>query len=336
MTKTSEPENRRVLSGMQPSGLLHLGNLIGALDNWRKLQDSGRYECFYFIADWHALTTQYPDTSSLGAYIREMVIDWLATGLDPEKSVLFRQSLVPDHAALHILLSMITPTPWLERVPTYKEKMDQLTGLDMNTYGFLGYPVLQAADILIYKAGFVPVGIDQLPHLELTREICRRFNMFYGRILPEPLPLLTEYPKLLGTDGRKMSKSYNNTINLSDDPETVTKKVLGFMTDPARKRRQDPGDPDVCPLYTLDKIFAPKEWQEYVSAECRRAGIGCVDDKRELLKHLLAYLAPMQERRRQLSSTPKKIDDIIFEGSARAAKVAAGTMREVNMSVFRI
>jgi tryptophanyl-tRNA synthetase len=256
---------KRVLSGMQPSGLLHLGNLMGALDNWRRLQDSGQYDCYFFIADWHALTTQYADTSRLRDFTREMIIDWLSAGLDPGKSVLFQQSQLPEHAVLHVLLSMITPLPWLERVPTYKEKMDEIRDKDMNTYGFLGYPVLQAADILIYKADFVPVGIDQLPHLELTREICRRFNSFYGNVLPEPQPLMTEYPKLPGTDGRKMSKSYNNTINLSDSPEDITKKVMNMVTDPARKRRQDPGDPDVCPLFTLDRIFAPKEWQEHVN-----------------------------------------------------------------------
>lgn len=319
---------QRVLSGMQPSGLLHLGNLMGALDNWRKLQD--QYECFYFIADWHALTTNYADTSKIRTYVREMVIDWLAAGLDPEKSVLFQQSLVPEHAVLHVLLSMSTPLPWLERVPTYKEKMEQIQDKDLHTYGFLGYPVLQAADILIYKAHFVPVGIDQLPHLELTREICRRFNQFYGGVFPEPQPLMTEYPKLPGTDGRKMSKSYNNCLYLADSPEEITKKVMQMVTDPARVRRQDPGNPDVCPLFALDRIFAPKEWCGYVDIECRRAGIGCVDDKKELLKYLLAYLKPMQERRKELSARPEKVLEIIREGSRRARMVAARTLAEVN------
>lgn len=319
---------KRVLSGMQPSGLLHLGNLMGALDNWRKLQD--QYECFYFIADWHALTTNYADTSKIRIYVREMVIDWLAAGLDPEKSVLFQQSLVPEHAVLHVLLSMSTPLPWLERVPTYKEKMEQIQDKDLHTYGFLGYPVLQAADILIYKAHFVPVGIDQLPHLELTREICRRFNQFYGGVFPEPQPLMTEYPKLPGTDGRKMSKSYNNCLYLADSPEEITKKVMQMVTDPARVRRQDPGNPDVCPLFALDRIFAPKEWCGYVDIECRRAGIGCVDDKKELLKHLLAYLKPMQERRKELSASPEKVIEMIREGSRRAHIVAASTLAEVN------
>jgi tryptophanyl-tRNA synthetase len=312
---------------MQPSGLLHLGNLMGALDNWRKLQDE--YECYYFIADWHALTSQYADTSNMRTFIREMVIAWLAAGLDPEKCVIFRQSLVPDHAVLHVLLSMSTPLPWLERVPTYKEKIEQVADKDLHTYGFLGYPVLQAADILIYKANFVPVGIDQLPHLELTREICRRFNTFYGEVFPEPQPLMTEYPKLPGTDGRKMSKSYNNTINLSDTPEEITKKIMQMVTDPARVRRQDPGNPDVCPLFSLDRIFAPREWCDHVNVECRRAGIGCVDDKKELLKHLLAFLKPIQERRRELAAHPDKVTEIIHEGSRKARVIAGQTMEHV-------
>jgi len=319
---------QRVLSGMQPSGLLHLGNLMGALNNWRKLQD--QYECYYFIADWHALTTGYADPTNIRMHSREMVIDWLAAGLDPEKAVLFQQSLVPEHAVLHLLLSMSTPLPWLERVPTYKEKMDQVQDRDMNTYGFLGYPVLQAADILIYKAHFVPVGIDQIPHLELTREICRRFNQFYGEVFIEPQPLMTEYPKLPGTDGRKMSKSYGNCLYLADSPEDITKKVMQMITDPARVRRQDPGNPDICPLFALDKIFAPKEWCDHINVECRRAGIGCVDDKKELLKHLLAYLAPMQERRRALIADPGKISGIIQEGSRKARVIAAKTLAEAN------
>ena len=318
---------KRVLSGMQPSGLLHLGNLMGALDNWRKLQDE--YECYYFIADWHALTTQYADTSKMRTFVHEMVVDWLSAGLDPEKCVLFQQSHLPEHAVLHMLFSMITPLPWLERVPTYKEKMEQISDRDMYTYGFLGYPVLQAADILIYKADYVPVGVDQLPHLELTREIGRRFNSFYGDVLPEPQPLLTQYPKLLGTDGRKMSKSYNNCLYLSDTPEEITKKVMAMVTDPARVRRQDPGNPDVCPLYTLDQIFAPKEWCDHVNVECRRAGIGCVDDKRELLKHLLAYLKPIQEKRKELSTSPKRVAEIIAEGSRKARVIAGETLAQV-------
>lgn len=313
---------------MQPSGLLHLGNLMGALDNWKKLQD--QYECYYFIADWHALTSNYADTSKIRTYVREMVIDWLAAGLDPEKCVIFQQSLVPEHAVLHVLLSMSTPLSWLERVPTYKEKIEQVKDKDLHTYGFLGYPVLQAADILIYKANFVPVGMDQLPHLELTREISRRFNGFYGEVFPEPQPLMADYPKLPGTDGRKMSKSYNNTINLSDSPEDITKKVMQMVTDPARIRRQDPGNPDVCPVFTLDKIFAPKAWQDYINVECRRAGVGCVDNKKELLKHLLAYLKPIQERRKDFAAHPEKVTEIIQEGSRQARTIAVQTLAEVN------
>jgi tryptophanyl-tRNA synthetase len=320
-------KKKRVLSGMQPSGLLHLGNLMGALDNWRRLQHE--YECYYFIADWHALTTQYADTSKMRTYVHEMVLDWLAAGLDPEKAVLFQQSQLPEHAVLHVLFSMITPLPWLERVPTYKEKLEQVEDRDLYTYGFLGYPVLQAADILIYQADFVPVGVDQLPHLELTREIGRRFNAFYGDVLPEPQPLLTQYPKLLGTDGRKMSKSYNNCLYLSDTPEEITKKVMAMVTDPARVRRQDPGNPDVCPLFILDQIFAPKEWCDHVNSECRRAGIGCVDDKRELLKHLLAYLKPMQEKRKELLTSPQKVKEIIAEGCLKARVVAQETLAVV-------
>ncbi len=312
---------------MQPSGLLHLGNLMGALENWRKLQD--KYDCYYFVADWHALTTNYADTSRIRTFVKEMVIDWIAAGLDPERAVIFKQSHVPEHAVLHVLLSMSTPLPWLERVPTYKEKIDQIQDKDMNTYGFLGYPVLQAADILIYKAHFVPVGTDQLPHLELTREICRRFDQLYGEIFPEPQPLMTEYPKLPGTDGRKMSKSYNNCIYLSDSPEEITKKIMQMVTDPARIRRQDPGNPDVCPLFTLDRIFAPKSWCDHVNVECRRAGIGCVDDKKELLKYLLAYLKPIQERRMELAAKPERVSGIIREGSDRARVIAAQTLAEV-------
>jgi len=316
---------------MQPSGKLHLGNLMGALDNWQKIQD--QYECYYFIADWHALTSNYADTSNIRNYIAEMVTDWLAAGLDPEKSVLFQQSLVPEHAVLHLLFSMSTPLPWLERVPTYKEKMDQIQDKDMHTYGFLGYPVLQAADILIYKADFVPVGIDQLPHLELTREICRRFNSFYGEVFPEPQPLMTEYPKVPGIDGRKMSKSYNNCLYLSESPEEISRKIMQMVTDPARVRRQDPGNPDVCPLFALDKIFAPQAWCEQVNVECRRAGIGCVDDKKELLKHLLAFLKPMQERRKKLAEHPKDVMEIIQEGSRRARTVAAKTLAEATAAM---
>lgn len=318
----------RVLSGMQPSGLLHLGNWLGALENWKELQE--QHECFFFVADWHAISTNYENTSRIKEFTRELLIDWLAAGIDPNRATVFVQSRIPEHAILHLLLSMIVPIPWLERNPTYKEKQEELKERDLSTYGFLGYPVLQAADILLYKPDYVPVGKDQLPHLELTREIARRFNHLYRPVFPEPKEHLTKFPKVIGTDGRKMSKSYNNTLNLSDSPEVITKKVMQMVTDPARVRRQDPGNPDVCPLFTLDRIFAPKEWCEYVNVECRRAGIGCVDDKKELLKHLLAYLKPLQERRKELAAHPEKVAEIIAEGSRKARLVAAKTLAEVN------
>ena len=240
---------------MQPSGLLHLGNLLGALDNWKALQD--QYDCFFFIADWHALSTNYADTSRIREFVHEMLVDWLAVGIDPNKATIFVQSSNPDHAILHLLLSMITPIPWLERNPTYKEKQEQIADRDLATYGFLGYPVLQAGDILLYKADFVPVGKDQLPHLELTRELARRFNGLYKAVFPEPQELLTSFPKVLGTDGRKMSKSYNNTINLSDTEPVVRQKLKTMVTDPARVRRTDPGNPDICPVYDFHKIYSP-------------------------------------------------------------------------------
>src|SRR5215813_10031523 len=246
------PNKQRVLSGMRPTGKLHLGNVVGALSNWVKLQD--QYECFHFIADWHALTSDFADTSMIKEYRIEMMIDWLAAGLDPKKSVMFVQSAAPQHAELHLILSMITPLGWLERVPTYKEQRENITDKDLGNYGFLGYPVLQAADILMYKGNFVPVGEDQVPHVELTREICRRFNSFYGEVFPEPQALLTPMPRLPGLDGRKMSKSYGNVIFLTDTPEEITKKVKVMMTDPARKRRTDPGNPDVCPVFSYHKL----------------------------------------------------------------------------------
>ena len=242
----------RVLSGMQPSGRLHLGNLLGALENWKTLQEQN--ECFFFVADWHALSTNFEDTSQLQTFGREILIDWLAAGIDPERATLFIQSHVPEHATLNLLLSMITPVPWLERNPTYKEKKEQIEGRDLSTHGFLGYPVLQAADILLYKADAVPVGKDQLPHLELTREIARRFNSLYMPVLVEPKELLTEFPKVAGTDGRKMSKSYGNTINLSDPEPDVRQKLKTMVTDPARVKREDPGNPEVCAVFDFHKI----------------------------------------------------------------------------------
>ena len=270
----------RILSGMRPTGALHLGNYMGALDNWTRLQDA--YECFFSIVDWHSLTTDYADPSSIRENVIEVATDWLAAGIDPERSTVFIQSLVPQHAELHLLLSMIVPVPWLERVPTYKEQQQNLSGKDLSTYGFLGYPLLQTADIIIYKADAVPVGEDQAPHIEIAREIVRRFNNLYGDVFPEPQTLLTESKRIPGTDGRKMSKSYGNAIYLKDEPETVRQKLRPMVTDPARKRRTDPGDPDNCPVFDLHRAFSPVETREWAAAGCRSAGIGCLDCKAKL------------------------------------------------------
>ncbi len=317
----------RVLSGMQPSGRLHLGNLVGALRNWVQLQD--RYECFYFVADWHSLTTNYQNPSVIKEYTEDLLINWLSAGLDPERSVIFIQSKVLEHAELHILLSMLTPLGWLERVPTYKEKQEEIKDRDLNTYGFLGYPVLQAADILIYRARYVPVGIDQVPHLEVTREIARRFNFLYGEVFPEPEPLLTEFPKVPGVDGRKMSKSYDNAIYLADPPEVVRQKIMTMMTDPARKRRYDPGNPELSPVFQLHRIFSTKEEQEEVARGCRTAGIGCVECKHVLLKNLFMMLEPIWEKRKYYSERPGLLREIAEDGSRRARLVAQETMKLV-------
>ncbi len=320
--------DKRVLSGMQPSGLLHLGNLFGALENFKRLQAD--HECFYFVADWHALSTNYEDTGRLREYTREVLIDWLAAGLDPQRSTLFIQSHVPQHAVLHLLLSMITPIPWLERNPTYKEKQENIEGRDLSTHGFLGYPVLQTADILLYKGNFVPVGLDQLPHLELSREIARRFNQLYKPIFPEPQALLTEIPKVPGTDGRKMSKSYNNTINLSDPEATVRAKLKTMVTDPARVRRTDKGNPDVCPVFTLHKSVSAKATIDRVNKECRTAEIGCIDCKGLVADGLVQLLTPIWEKRRDLEQHPKRVDEVIAVGTKKASAVADATMAEVN------
>jgi len=324
-------EKERVLSGIRPTGKLHLGNLLGALDNWKNLQS--QFQCFFFIADWHALTTEYADTAEIRQNIVEMTIDMLAAGLDPNESTLFVQSQVPEHAELHLLLSMITPLPWLERNPTYKELQQELSNRDLATYGFLGYPVLQAADILIYKANYVPVGVDQLPHIELTREIARRFNFIYREVFPLPEAKLTEFPKVPGTDGRKMSKSYNNCIYLSDSPEEIVAKVNPMITDPARARRYDPGNPEVCPVFDYHKIFTPVVEQEYCASGCRTAAIGCLECKEVLLKHLLAYLAPLQERRSQLVKDLRGIQETLSEGSKKARSVAGTTLAEAKEAI---
>jgi tryptophanyl-tRNA synthetase len=321
---------KRVLSGMRPTGKLHLGNYVGALENWVRMQD--QYQCFFCVVDWHALTTDYADTSRVKENSLEVALDWLAAGLDPEKSVLFIQSHVPAHAELHLLLSMITPLGWLERVPTYKEQRENIRDKDLGTYGFLGYPVLQAADILMYKADVVPVGEDQVAHVELTREIARRFNGFYrkrGDVFPEPQSLLTPAPKLPGTDGRKMSKSYGNTILLTDPEPVVRQKLKTMMTDPARVRRSDPGNPDVCPVGDLHKIFSDRATMDKVNAGCRSAGIGCIECKGWAADGLVRLLNPMQERRKKFEENPRLAWDILEAGSERARKVAAETMGEV-------
>ena len=374
---------------MRPTGKLHLGNLVGALQNWVKLQND--YESFLFVADWHMLTTGYEDTVDLRQDTWDMVTDWLACGLDPAKATFFVQSRLPEHAELHLLFSMVTPLGWLERVPTYKEQLENIKDRDINTYGFLGYPLLQAADILMYKPRYVPVGEDQVPHVELAREVARRFNQVFGKlevkkrsdrewiawaagvrnlsrppegsaeqfvvenyrrapldvraeflnrdagtidpIFPEPEALLTSAPRLPGTDGRKMSKSYANAIFLTDAPEAVSRKLATMVTDPARKRRSDPGNPDVCPVFDLHKIFSSQETIDHVNRECRTAGIGCLDCKKLVAGHLNAFLAPIRERRKPYEQQPELVWKILDEGTERARKVAHETMAEVRKAV---
>lgn len=316
---------------MQPSGRLHIGNLVGALQNWVKLQDE--YQCFYFVADWHSLTSQYADTSVIKDNIMDLLVNWLAAGLDPEKATIFIQSHVPEHAELHLLLSMITPLGWLERVPSYKEKQLEVKDKDLNTYGFLGYPLLQSADILIYKAHYVPVGVDQVSHLEITREICRRFNNFYGEVFPEPEALLTEFPKVPGLDGRKMSKTYDNCIYLSDTPAEVEQKIKTMKTDPQRIKRTDSGDPELSPVFQLHKIFSTKEEQDEVAEGCRTAGIGCIECKKILIKNLFSVLEPIWERRGKFLHKPEIIKGIIDGGSLRAREIASNTIAEATKAV---
>jgi tryptophanyl-tRNA synthetase len=322
----------RILSGMRPSGKLHIGHLLGALSNWKRLQDEG-HQTFYMVADWHALTTEYEDSAAIRSNTIEMVIDWLAAGLDPEKSVIFVQSHVKEHAELYLLFSMIIPLGWLERVPTYKEALDESNGRQLATHGFLGYPLLQAADILIYKADAVPVGQDQLPHLEFTRELARRFQHLYSGVFPEPQSLLTETPLIRGIDGRKMSKRYDNSVLLSDSEEETRKKVMQMMTDPARKRREDPGNPDICPVFDLQKVVGSKEWVDRVDRECRTAEIGCVDDKKALVEFLNEHLRPLRTARARFAADPDRVAAILADGAEKARKAAAGTMEEVRKAM---
>ncbi len=316
---------------MRPTGPLHIGNLHGALANWVEMQQ--KYDCFYFIADWHALTSDYEDPGSISGYIREMIIDWLSTGLSPDKSTLFVQSHVKEHAELYLILAMITPVPWLERNPTYKDQIVQLSNRDLSTFGFLGYPVLQAADIIMYKAYGVPVGIDQVPHVEITREIARRFNFFYGDVFPEPESILTETPKILGIDGRKMSKSYDNAIYLSESPDEIVAKVAQMFTDPQRARRSDPGNPEVCNVFEFHKLYSNKETVDKINHECRRAQIGCVECKQIMADSLIKALEPIHEKREYYLTRPQLVDDIIVEGGNKARNVARQTMTEVRAAL---
>jgi tryptophanyl-tRNA synthetase len=318
---------KRVVSGMRPTGKLHLGHLVGALRNWVELQD--RFDCFYFVADWHALTSEYADTKEITANALDNVADWIAAGIDPEKSTLFVQSMVPEHAELHLLLSMIAPTPWLERVPTYKEQQEQVTDRDLATYGFLGYPLLQTADVVIYNAHAVPVGEDQVPHLELSREIVRRFNGLYGNVFVEPQPMLTRFARLPGVDNRKMSKSYRNAINLSDTPDEVKKKVMSMYTDPKRVRADTPGTVEGNPVFVYHDAFNPDTAEvDDLKARYRLGTVGDVEVKQKLVKALNATLEPLRERRAALGG-PARVREILNAGASRARAIAVETMGQV-------
>ena len=328
-----------IVSGFRPTGKLHLGHLHGTLTNWVRLQDS--YRCFFFVADWHALTTGNVTADVIRESTEEMVIDWLSVGLDPARSVIFRQSDIKEHAELHLLLSMITPTPWLLRNPTVKEQARELGFIQSDdeaevtkiNYGLLGYPVLQAADILIYKAQRVPVGVDQVPHIEITREIARRFNSLYAEIFPEPQPLLTEIPKIPGIDGRKMSKSYGNAVLLADPPEEVDAKLSRMMTDPRRVRRRDPGEPADCPAFNLHRLYCTPEEIEFVSAGCRTAGIGCLECKKVMIRHVLDDLAGFREKRVYWERHRDDVHDVLRQGERQAREIARQTMAEVRAVV---
>ena len=316
-----------VVSGARPTGRLHLGHLNGALKSWLQLQAES--PCFFFVADWHALTTEYADTASIRANVESMVLDWLAVGIDPERAVPFRQSDVPAHAELFVMFSMIIPIPWLERVPTYKEQQEQLEGKDLTTFGFLGYPLLQAADILIYKGTKVPVGEDQLPHIELTREVARRFNRLYGaEVFPEPAGVVVPAARVPGTDGRKMSKSYGNAVDLVDDPKTVYDKLSKMVTDVRRKRRSDPGDPKDCPAFRLHEIYCTPEERAELTVGCKTAAIGCLDCKKVMIRRVVEELEPIRTRRLQLDERPGVAAEVLAEGARRAREVADKTLAE--------
>jgi tryptophanyl-tRNA synthetase len=320
-----------VLSGMRPTGPLHLGHLAGALKNWIRLQDE--YDCYYTIVTWHAFSSEYQNPHIIRQYTYEYAAGWLSVGIDPQKSVVFIQSEVKEHAELHLLLSMIIPLPWLQRVPTFKEMKQEIKDKDLNTYGFLGYPVLQTADIVIYKAHAVPVGEDQAYHVELAREITRRFNRYYGEIFPEPEILLTEVPRLAGTDGRKMSNSFKNAIYLTDSSDVIRKKISPMVTDTRRKRREDPGVPEDCPVFSLHKAFVEVKTREDLAQGCRTATIGCLECKNVVIETLIKILAPIQEKRREFDQNPQKVWNIIEKGNERARETARKTMKEVREAI---
>jgi len=317
-------ERKIVLSGMRSTGKLHLGHYFGTLRNWVDLQD--RHDCYFFAADWHALTSEYADPSAVAENTVDALADWIAAGIDPQRAVVFVQSMVPEHAELHLILSMITPLGWLERVPTYKDQIREVENRDLATYGFLGYPVLQTADIIVYRAHLVPVGEDQASHLEISREITRRFNSLYSPVFPEPKALFTPTPKVPGIDGRKMSKSYGNAINLSDPPEVVREKCRSMFTDPTRIKRADPGHPETCNLYAFHRLLSPPELAERVAVQCRAAEIGCVDDKKLVAEQIIAFLEPLQKRRAEALSDRGALLELLRDGSARARERAAETL----------
>ncbi|QLA15430.1 tryptophan--tRNA ligase [Desulfolutivibrio sulfoxidireducens] len=320
-------KNTRIVSGMRPTGPLHLGHYFGVLANWVELERD--HDCFFFVADWHALTTEYADPSRIKGFVPELVKDWVAGGLDPEKCVLFQQSQVREHVELHLYLSMITPVSWLERCPTYKDMVKELAAKDLSTYGFLGYPVLMASDILLYRPGAVPVGQDQLPHLELTREIARRFNYLYGEFFPEPAAVLTPSPKMPGLDGRKMSKSYGNSIALGEDPAVMKKKVMGMLTCAKRARLKDPGDPKECNLFPYHELLTDKARLPEIVEGCMNATWGCGDCKKLLVANLTAFLEPIHAKRQELDRNPSMVRDILASGNARAKAVAERNLAEL-------
>jgi tryptophanyl-tRNA synthetase len=324
-------DRKVVLSGMRSTGKLHLGHYFGTLRNWVELQST--HDCHYFAADWHALTTDYADPSQIAAATLETFADWIAAGIDPERSTLFVQSWIPEHAELHLLLSMITPLGWLERVPTYKEQLREIEGRDLATYGFLGYPVLQTADIIVYRAHCVPVGEDQASHLEISREIARRFNTLYGEVFPEPQALFAPTPRVPGLDGRKMSKSYGNAINLADTPDEIRAKCATMFTDPQRVRRRDPGHPETCNLFAFHQLVSPPDLQERVARDCRAAEIGCVDDKKLIAERIIALLEPIRKRREELMGDRGELLAIVRRGTERARERARATMAAVRAAI---